>query len=82
MIILKQFGFRKFEGVFETKLYDTTSISGKNRSGKSNILYAIVNILLGTNLSGDEKSYPIVQPTEMDIKNIKAVDKYVRNVHI
>ena len=28
------------------------------------------------------KSYPIVQPTEMDIKNIKAVDKYVRNVHI
>lgn len=37
-------------------MYDTTSISGKNRSGKSNILYAIVNILLGTNLSGDEKS--------------------------
>lgn len=56
MIILKQFGFRKFKGVFETKLYDTTAISGKNRSGKSNILYAIVNTLLGTNLSGDEKS--------------------------
>lgn len=37
-------------------MYDTTSISGKNRSGKSNILYAIVNIILGTNLSGDEKS--------------------------
>lgn len=37
-------------------MYDTTSISGKNRSGKSNILYAILNILLGTNLSGDEKS--------------------------
>ena len=30
--------------------------TGKNRSGKSNILYAIVNIMLGTNLSGDEKS--------------------------
>ena len=37
-------------------IYDTTTISGKNRSGKSNILYAIVNTLLGTNLSGDEKS--------------------------
>lgn len=37
-------------------MYDTTIISGKNCSGKSNILYAIVNILLGTNLSGDEKS--------------------------
>ena len=35
---------------------DTTNITGKNRSGKSNILYAIVNIMLGTNLSGDEKS--------------------------
>ena len=56
MIISKPFGFRKLKGVFETKLYDTTSISGKNSSGKSNILYAIVNILLGTNLSGDEKS--------------------------
>ena len=56
MIILKQYGFRKFKGIFEIKLYDTTTISGKNRSGKSNILYAIVNTLLGTNLSGDEKS--------------------------
>lgn len=53
---IKTKGFRKFEGVFEAKLYNTTSITGKNRSGKSNILYAIVNILLGTNLSGDEKS--------------------------
>ena len=53
---IKTKGFRKFEGVFETNLYDVTSISGKNRSGKSNILYAIVNTLLGTNLSGDEKS--------------------------
>ena len=53
---IKTVGFRKFKDVFETKLYDTTNITGKNRSGKSNILYAIVNIMLGTNLSGDEKS--------------------------
>lgn len=53
---IKTIGFRKFEKVFETDLYDITNITGKNRSGKSNILYAIINIMLGTNLSGDEKS--------------------------
>lgn len=53
---VKTVGFRKFEKEFETELFDTTVITGKNKSGKSNILYAIVNILLGTNLSGDEKS--------------------------
>jgi len=53
---LKTEGFRKFNGIFETNLYDITNITGKNRSGKSNILYAIVNIMLGTNLSGDEKA--------------------------
>lgn len=53
---IKTMGFRKFKKVFETELYDITNISGKNRSGKSNILYAIVNIMLGTNLSGDEKA--------------------------
>lgn len=53
---LKTEGFRKFKKIFETNLYDITSITGKNRSGKSNILYAIVNIMLGTNLSGDEKA--------------------------
>ncbi|MBR0427640.1 MAG: hypothetical protein IJK18_05530 [Clostridia bacterium] len=53
---VKTVGFRKFEKEFETKLFDTTVITGKNKSGKSNILYAIVNTLLGTNLSGDEKS--------------------------
>ena len=53
---IKTVGFRKFEKEFETELFDTTVITGKNKSGKSNILYAIVNILLGTNLSGDEKS--------------------------
>lgn len=53
---VKTVGFRKFEKEFETELFDTTVITGKNKSGKSNILYAIVNTLLGTNISGDEKS--------------------------
>lgn len=53
---LKTIGFRKFQKVFETDLYDITNITGKNRSGKSNILFAIINIFLGTNLSGDEKA--------------------------
>lgn len=53
---IKTVGFRKFKDIFETDLYDITNITGKNRSGKSNILYAIVNIVLGTNLSGDEKA--------------------------
>ena len=53
---LKTVGFRKFKEQFETELYDTTLITGKNRSGKSNILYAIINIFLGTNLSGNEKT--------------------------
>lgn len=53
---IKTVGFRKFKSIFETHLYDVTNITGKNRAGKTNILYAIVNIMLGTNLSGDEKS--------------------------
>lgn len=53
---VKTKGFRKFKEVFETDLYDITNITGKNRAGKSNVLYAIINIMLGTNLSGDEKS--------------------------
>lgn len=53
---IKTIGFRKFKDTFETELYDTTNITGKNRSGKSNILYAIINTILGTNLSGDEKA--------------------------
>lgn len=52
---LKTIGFRKFKKNFETELYNVTEIIGKNRAGKSNILFAIVNIILGTNLSGDEK---------------------------
>ncbi len=53
---IKTQGFRKSSKIFETKLYDITEITGKNRSGKSNILFAIVNILFGTNLSGNEKA--------------------------
>ena len=53
---VKTIGFRKFKKSFETELYDITTISGKNRSGKSNVLFAIINIILGTNLSGDEKT--------------------------
>lgn len=53
---VKTKGFRKFKEIFETDLYNITNITGKNRSGKSNLLYAIVNIMLGTNLSGDEKA--------------------------
>jgi len=53
---IKTKGFRSHEEIFETELYDITNITGRNRSGKSNILYAIVNIMLGTNLSGDEKT--------------------------
>ena len=74
MIILKQYGFRRFKGVFETKLYDTTTISGKNRSGKSNILYAIVNTLLGTNLSGDEKSCLINQKVDSSYGELHFTD--------
>ena len=55
-------------------MYDTTSISGKNRSGKSNILYAIVNILLGTNLSGDEKSCLINQKVDSSYGELHFTD--------
>lgn len=55
-------------------MYDTTSISGKNRSGKSNILYAIVNILLGTNLSGDEKSCLINQKVDSSYGELHFID--------
>lgn len=52
---IKTSAFRKFEGTFETKLYDVTSITGKNTSGKTNILYAIIWAFLGSNLTGDER---------------------------
>ena len=89
---LKTIGFRKFKNVFETKLYNVTSITGKNRSGKSNILYAIINIFLGTNLSGDEKACLINNKCDAsygelhftDNNNVEHIlirgkDKYVNN---
>ena len=39
---LKTIGFRKFKNEYETELYDSTSITVKNKSGKINILYDIV----------------------------------------
>ncbi len=61
---VKTVGFRKFKGKFETEIYDTTEITGKNRAGKSNVLYAIINIMLGTNLSGNEKACLINKNSE------------------
>ena len=71
---IKTVGFRKFKDVFETKLYDTTYITGKNRSGKSNVLYAIVNIMLGTNLSGDEKSCLINRKCNVSYGELHFID--------
>lgn len=48
-------GFRKFESAFETHLYHKSYITGKNTSGKTNILYAIIWAFLGSNLTGDER---------------------------
>lgn len=54
---IKTIGFRKFENEFETELFDITSITGGNAKGKTNILYAIVWVFLGCNLTGDDKVY-------------------------
>lgn len=71
---VKTKGFRKFKDIFETNLYDITNITGKNRSGKSNILYAIINIMLGTNLSGDEKMCLINKDCESSYGEIRFTD--------
>ena len=52
---IKTKGFRKFRNEFETKMYDVTVITGGNRKGKTNILYAIIWAFFGTNLTGDDK---------------------------
>lgn len=57
ILSLKTNGFRKFPGEFKTKFYDTTYIFGGNHKGKTNILFAIVWAILGTNLTGDERAY-------------------------
>lgn len=71
---IKTKGFRKFGEVFETDLYDITNITGKNRSGKSNLLYAIINIMLGTNLSGDEKACLINKKCESSYGELHFTD--------
>lgn len=71
---IKTIGFRKFEKIFETDLYDVTNITGKNRSGKSNVLYAIINIILGTNLSGDEKACLINKKCDSSYGELHFVD--------
>ena len=76
---LKTVGFRKFEDTFETELYDVTNITGKNKSGKSNVLYAIVNTLLGTNLSGDEKTCLINQNCNSSYGELHFTDNTGRN---
>ena len=53
---IKTKGFRKHQDTFETDLFDITEITGGNRKGKSNILYAIIWAFLGSNLTGDDKT--------------------------
>lgn len=71
---IKTGGFRKFEGKFETDLYKTTNISGKNTSGKTNILYAIVWAFLGSNLTGDDKVWLGNNNSESCFVEIKFID--------
>jgi len=71
---VKTIGFRKFKGSFETNLYDITNITGKNRSGKSNLLYAIVNTILGTNLNGNEKICLINKNSDASYCEVKFTD--------
>ena len=54
---IKTVGFRKFKDEFKSDLYDVTMVTGKNTSGKTNILFAIVWAFLGTNLTGDERAW-------------------------
>ena len=56
ILSLKTNGFRKFAEEFKTNFYnDTTYIFGGNHQGKTNILFAIVWAMLGSNLTGDER---------------------------
>jgi len=56
ILSIKTNGFRKFADEFKTNFYnDTTYIFGGNHQGKTNILFAIVWAMLGSNLTGDER---------------------------
>lgn len=71
---IKTVGFRKYEKEFKTELYRITNISGKNTSGKTNILYAIIWAFLGTNLTGDERVWLGNKNMENCYVEIKFVD--------
>ena len=60
-------------------MYDVTKISGKNRSGKSNILFAIINIILGTNLTGDEKACLINKKCDASYGELQFTDNQDNN---
>ncbi len=56
ILSIKTNGFRKFEDEFSSNFFeDTTYIFGGNHKGKTNILFAIVWAILGTNLTGDDR---------------------------
>lgn len=56
ILSIKTNGFRKFENEFSSDFFeDTTYIFGGNHKGKTNILFAIVWAILGTNLTGDDR---------------------------
>jgi hypothetical protein len=74
IIYLKTVGFRKFEQEFETKLYDTTTITGGNTKGKTNILYAIIWAFLGCNLTGDERVWLGNKKSENCYVELKFID--------
>ena len=76
---LKTVGFRKFEKTFETPLYDITEITGGNTKGKTNILYSIIWVFLGTNLTGDEKSCLININCESSYGELHFTDNAGRN---
>ena len=65
---LRTKGFRKFENIFETEIFDITEIIGGNTKGKTTILYSIIWAFLGTNLTGDDKVW---------LGNKKSEDCYV-----
>lgn len=56
ILSIKTNGFRKFENEFKADFHDITYILGGNHKGKTNILFAIVWGLLGSNLTGDERA--------------------------
>lgn len=76
---LKTVGFRKFEKIFETPLYDITAVTGGNTKGKTNILYSIIWVFLGTNLTGDEKSCLININCESSYGELHFTDNAGRN---